>query len=79
MIETLLARALSAAGRREEALAVLRQATGRRPALPQAFLELGDQLGALGRFDEAAAAFEAGLAAGAGRRGAAGRAGLSAA
>ena len=40
----------------------MRQATARRPVLPQAFLELGDQLGALGRFDEAAAAFEAGLA-----------------
>jgi tetratricopeptide (TPR) repeat protein len=62
VIETLLARALSTTGAVEDALALLRQATGRRPALPQAFLELGDQLGALGRFDEAAAAFEAGLA-----------------
>lgn len=61
-IETLLARALAGVGRSDEALAQLRQATERRPALPQAFLELGDQLGALERHDEAAATFEAGLA-----------------
>jgi predicted Zn-dependent protease len=61
-IETLLARALANVGRREEAVDRLRQATGRRPAFPQAFLELGDQLGAAGRFEEAAAAFEDGLA-----------------
>ena len=62
VIETLLARALSTTGAVEDALELLRRAAARRPALPQAFLELGDQLGALGRFDEAAAAFEAGLA-----------------
>ena len=61
-IETLLARALTNVGRREEAVDWLRQATTRRPAFPQAFLELGDQLGAAGRFEEAAAAFEEGLA-----------------
>jgi predicted Zn-dependent protease len=61
-IETLLARALAGVGRRDEALGLLRQAGARRPPWPQAFLELGDQLGAAGRFDEAAEAFEAGLA-----------------
>jgi tetratricopeptide (TPR) repeat protein len=61
-IETLLARALAQTGRRDEALDVLREAQSRRPPWPQAFLELGDQLGAAGRFDEAAAAYEAGLA-----------------
>jgi tetratricopeptide (TPR) repeat protein len=62
-VETLLGRALAACGRTDEGLAMLAQATERRPALPQAFLELGEQLGALGRFDEAAATFERGLAA----------------
>jgi tetratricopeptide (TPR) repeat protein len=61
-IETLLARALANVGRREEAVERLRQATTRRPAFPQAFLELGDQLSAAGRFEEATAAFEDGLA-----------------
>jgi tetratricopeptide (TPR) repeat protein len=60
-IETLLARALTNVGRREEAVDRLREATTRRPAYPQAFLELGDQLGAAGRFEEAAGAFEEGL------------------
>jgi len=60
-IETLLARALSGVGRGEEAEALLRQAIVRRPAFPQAFLELGDQLGAAGRFAEAVAVFEEGL------------------
>lgn len=60
-IETLLGRALANVGRREEALATLRQATRRQPPFPQAFLELGDQLGAVGRFEEAAAAFEEGI------------------
>jgi tetratricopeptide (TPR) repeat protein len=61
-IETLLARALAQSGRRDQALSVLRHAAARRPPWPQAFLELGDQLGAAGRFDEAAAAYEGGLA-----------------
>jgi predicted Zn-dependent protease len=61
-IETLLARALAGAARTEAALTQLRQATSRRPPLPQAFLELGDQLAALARFEVAAAAYEAGLA-----------------
>ncbi len=61
-LETLLARALSDAGQGEAALDQLRQATTRRPAYPLAFLELGDQLGKLGRLDEALAVFEAGLA-----------------
>jgi tetratricopeptide (TPR) repeat protein len=61
-IETLLARALADAGRAEEALDQLRQATARRPPYPLAFLELGDQLGKVGRFDEGVAVFESGLA-----------------
>jgi predicted Zn-dependent protease len=61
VLETLLGRALATVGREDEALAQLRQATGRRPALPQAFLELGDQLGVLGRFEEARAVFDEGL------------------
>jgi tetratricopeptide (TPR) repeat protein len=60
--ETLLARALAAVGRGEDALDQLRLAVTRRPPLPLAFLELGDQLGEAGRFDEAAAVFESGLA-----------------
>src|SRR5882724_11311442 len=40
-IETELAIALSAAGRRDEALDQLRQTTARRPPFPQAFVEHG--------------------------------------
>ena len=61
-IETLLARALADAGRGEEALDQLRVATGRRPPYPLAFLELGEQLGKAGRFDEGVAVFEGGVA-----------------
>ena len=61
-LETLLAAALGAAGKRDEALAQLRQTTTRRPAFPQAFLELGNQLGKLGRLDEAVAVLEDGIA-----------------
>ncbi|HLY80696.1 MAG TPA: tetratricopeptide repeat protein [Caulobacteraceae bacterium] len=62
ILETLLARALAEVGRRDEALDQLRLATTRRPPYPQAFLELGDQLGAADQFDEAISVFEAGLA-----------------
>ncbi len=61
-IETLLARALAAIGRKDEALDQLRETIGRRPPFPQAFLELGDQLSAMGRFEEGAAVFESGVA-----------------
>jgi tetratricopeptide (TPR) repeat protein len=61
-VETLLARALAAAGRRDDAIAQLRQATQRRPAYPLAFLELGEALGASGRPSEGIAILEAGLA-----------------
>jgi predicted Zn-dependent protease len=61
-IETLLARALAAAGRRDEAIDHLRRTTARRPPFTLAFLELGDQLAAAGRFDEGIAVFESGLA-----------------
>jgi len=59
--ETLLARALAAAGRAEEALDQLRRTTARRPPFPLAFLEMGDQLAKAGRFDEGVAVFESGL------------------
>jgi len=61
-IETLLAKALAAVGRGDEAFDQLSRATSRRPPFPPAFVELGDQLGAVGRFDEAIAVFESGLA-----------------
>lgn len=60
-IETLLAAALGAAGRREEALDRLRQTTARRPPFPPAFREYSDQLAKAGRFDEAIAVAETGL------------------
>ena len=61
-IETLLAAALAAAGRNDEALDQLRQTTARRPPFPPAFIELGGQLNKLGRFDEGIAVLESGLA-----------------
>lgn len=61
-VETLLARAFAAAGRRDEAFDQLRRTTERRPPFPLAFLELGDQLSEAGRFDEAIAVFERALA-----------------
>jgi Flp pilus assembly protein TadD len=61
-IETLLATALAAAGRRDEALDQLRRTTARRPPFAPAFLEHGGQLAKIGRFDEANAVLESGLA-----------------
>ena len=55
------ARALARVGRRDEALVQLRDCAARRPPFAQAFLELGDQLGEAGRYDEAAEVFESGL------------------
>lgn len=60
-LETLLAAALGAAGRRDEALDQLRQTTARRPAFPPAFREYADQLAKAGRLDEAIAVAESGL------------------
>ena len=60
--ETLLATALAAAGRRDEALDQLRRTTARRPPFPPALLEYGVQLAKAGRLDEAGAALESGLA-----------------
>jgi tetratricopeptide (TPR) repeat protein len=62
VIETLFARALARAGRGDEAFDLLRRTTARRPAFALAFRELGDQLGAIGRFDEGVAVLESGLA-----------------
>ena len=61
-LETLLARALAAAGRRDEACDQLRRTTTRRPAFPLAFLELGELLGDVGRVDEGIEVLERGLA-----------------
>jgi Flp pilus assembly protein TadD len=61
-IETLLAAALAASGRDDEAFEQLRRTTARRPPFLPAFLELGRTLGDIGRFDEAIAALESGLA-----------------
>jgi tetratricopeptide (TPR) repeat protein len=46
----------------DDTVAALRAACARRPADPRAFLELGDLLGRLGRYNEAVAIFEEGLA-----------------
>jgi tetratricopeptide (TPR) repeat protein len=62
MTETLLAKALAGLGQTDEAAATLRAATLRRPVFPLAFLELGEQLRAAGRFDEAQRVLEEGLA-----------------
>lgn len=61
-IETLLGAALALAGQRDEAFEQLRRATSRRPPHPPAFLEHGIQLARAGRFDEAIAVLESGLA-----------------
>lgn len=61
-IETLLATALAAVGRRDEALDQLRRTTARRPPFAPAFLEHGGQLATIGRFEEANAVLESGLA-----------------
>jgi Tfp pilus assembly protein PilF len=61
-IETELAIALGAAGRRDEALDQLRRTTARRPPFPPAFLEYGGQLAKNGRLDESIAVLESGLA-----------------
>jgi tetratricopeptide (TPR) repeat protein len=60
--ETLLATALAAVGRRDQALEQLRQAAARRPPFAPAFLEHGGLLAKLGRFDQAIAVLESGLA-----------------
>jgi Flp pilus assembly protein TadD len=60
-IETLLAAALGAAGRRDEALDQLRKTTARRPAFAPAFLEHAGQLARTGKLDEAVVVLERGL------------------
>jgi Flp pilus assembly protein TadD len=61
-IETELAIALAAAGRREDALEQLCQTTARRPPFPRAFVEHGGLLAKIGRLEEAVAVLESGLA-----------------
>jgi tetratricopeptide (TPR) repeat protein len=60
--EVLLARALTALGRDEDAQGALRRAVTYRPAFPLAFLEFGDRLARAGELVEAAAVFEEGRA-----------------
>jgi tetratricopeptide (TPR) repeat protein len=60
--KTLLAEALAAVGRSNEALDQLREATARRPPFPPAFLQYAGQLAKIGRIDEAVAVLETGLA-----------------
>ena len=60
-IETLLAAALAASGRRDEALEQLSKTITKRPPFPPAFREYADQLAKAGRVDEAIAVAEAGL------------------
>jgi len=60
-LETMLAGALAAAGRSEEALEQLRRTTARRPPFLPAFLERGRQLADAGRHDEAIAMLEGAL------------------
>jgi tetratricopeptide (TPR) repeat protein len=60
-IETLLAAALAASGRRDEALDQLRQTTARQQPFLPAFREYADQLAKAGRLGEAIAVAEAGL------------------
>lgn len=60
-IETVLAVALAATGRQQEALDQLRQTTARRPAFPPAFREYAGQLAKIGRFAEAIGVIESGI------------------
>lgn len=61
-IETLLAKALAAAGREDESFDQLRRTLARPLPFPPAFLELADQLGKAGRLNESIAALESGVA-----------------
>jgi tetratricopeptide (TPR) repeat protein len=61
-IETQLAVALQAAGRRDQSLDHLRRATTRKPPFAPAFLELAQQLVSLGRRDEGIDLLKRGLA-----------------
>lgn len=61
-LETELAGALMAAGRRDEALVQLQRTTARQPPFLPAFMEYGTQLAQAGRIDEAVALLERGLA-----------------
>jgi tetratricopeptide (TPR) repeat protein len=61
-IETLLGAALGGAGRREEAIELLRRTSARRPPFTPAFQELAGQLASAGRVDEAIAVVESGVA-----------------
>ena len=61
-IETVLAVALAATGRQQEALDQLRQTTARRPAFVPAFREYAGQLVKLDRFGEAIEVIQSGIA-----------------
>lgn len=61
-IETLLGAALGSAGKRADAIELLRRTSSRRPPFLPAFQELAGQLSQDGRFDEAIAVVQSGLA-----------------
>lgn len=61
-LETLLGAALGRAGRQDEAVALLRETTARRPPFVPAFQELAGLLAKAGRVAEAIAVIEGGLA-----------------
>lgn len=61
-LETLLAVALGAAKRDDEAIAQLRRTVMRRPPFPPAYIELSRQLSESGRFDEGVQLLEGALA-----------------
>lgn len=61
-IETLLGAALGGAGRRREAIELLRRTTAQRPPFMPAFQELAGQLQQAGQLGEAIAAIESALA-----------------
>src|SRR4051794_17265971 len=61
-VETELAIALAAAGRRDEALEQLRRTTARRPTFPRAFVEYGGLLAKTGRPEEGIAGLVRGVA-----------------
>jgi tetratricopeptide (TPR) repeat protein len=67
-LRILRARSLVKTGRREEAVEEFRKAVKARPNVPEAHVEMGKVLVQMGKHVEGAAALQAGLALGAGRR-----------
>jgi Flp pilus assembly protein TadD len=61
-VKTLLAAALAKSGREEEALKQIGEVTAGQPPFPPAFIEHAGQLARAGRFEEAIAVLDSGLA-----------------